>query len=276
MADEVVTNVKYATEFIQTYQQEQSILRETVWTKGELDGHEFVFILSGAVGPAVQKGSNGNIPYKSVSKGNVRVKLIELYGNPVRMDGFNVYLSSVDERAQMQKDGVTSVNVTTDQNIIDVLETTTLNSGAAGPASLGMLLRSCAILDTNFIPDDGQRYGLLTPNAWAQMMKVPQFASKDYVPDMPFAKRTMWKDWNNVKWTRHPSLPGVGTNAAKCFVYHKSAVGHAIADGEMKPEIGFNAEHNYSWAHCRSWQGSVGLQTAGIVQINHNDDPTLI
>jgi len=88
-------------------------------------------------------------------------------------------------------------------------------------------------------------------------------------------KYTMWRDWNGVKWCRHPNLPGVGTSAASCFVYHKSSVGHGLNMGEMTTKVGQNEEHDYSWARTSAYQGAKALQVGGIVKMTHNDTTAL-
>lgn len=275
MADNTELQTLYNDEFTQNYEQKQSILRGTVTTKGEVKGETFVFIIEGTADIAVERGANGLIPVADDTQSNASCTLKE-YHHLARKTHFNVYSSSVPQRLSMQRRGVIAINNKTDQIIIDQLETTTNNTGSAAAATLGLMLKACAIMDTNYVPNDGERYGILTPYAWAQMMRVEQFTSSDYVPDQPFMKNTPWRCWNNVKWTMHPNLPGKGTNAAKCFVYHKHAVGHALNQGEMQTKIGVNDEHDYSWARSSAYQGSKLLLAGGVVQVNHDDTASLV
>ncbi len=139
-----------------------------------------------------------------------------------------------------------------------------------------MLGEAVATLDAHFVPRDGERYGLLTPMAWQQMMKVKEFTSKDWVAeDLPYMKTTEWRMWNSVKWACHPGLTGVGTATAKCFVYHKYAVGHGLNKGTMVTKVGANEEHDYSWARTSAYQGAKKLRDLGIVRIKHNDTASL-
>lgn len=277
MADNTVMATKYATEFTAAFEQKQSFLRGTVTTEGEVKGQNFVFIIEGAADAAVERGSNGNIPYASDDQTSATCTLKE-YHHLARKNNFNVYSSSVPQRLSMQRRGIVSLNYKTDQLILTQLATTTYSANG-GSAITGMalanLLEACAILDENNVPDDGERYGLLTPMAWAHCMKVAQFTSRDYVPDVPFMKYVQWREWNGVKWCRHPSLSGVTTATASCFVYHKSAVGHGMNMGEMVTKVGQNDEHDYSWARTSAYQGSKALQVAGIVKLVHNDTTSL-
>jgi hypothetical protein len=277
MADNTTMQTIYSKEFVSAYEQKQSYLRGTISTEGDIKGNVFVFIIEGAADTAVTRGANGNIPYASDDQTNTSCTLNE-YHHLARKNNFNVFSSSVPQRLSMQRRGTVSINNRTDQLIITELATTTYaaNGGSAiAGMTLGPLLEACAILDQNKVPDDGERYGLLSPKAWGQAMKITQFASRDFVPDQPFMKYTQWREWNGVKWCRHPTLPGVGTATASCFVYHKAAAGHGLNMGEMVTKVGNNDEQDYSWARTSAYQGAKALQVGGIVKLVHNDTTAL-
>lgn len=273
MSDNTNMQTIYGNEFKQTYQQTQSWLRGTVATEGTVKGDKFVFNLSGVVQKAVKRGSNGLIPYGSDSQSTKTVTLEEYYGQPLRKNNFNILASSAPQREQMQKDGVKSINQTTDEIILTALATTTnaYNSGAAVTMNIGHMMDWTSDLWAARVPDDGDVYGLLTPKAWARAMTIEQFSSGDYVSDKPFMNITQWRRWNGIKWARHTDLPGVGTASASCFIYHREAAGHGLNDGDFKTAIGYNEEHDYTWSYCRSYQGSILLQNGGVHVLKHND-----
>lgn len=277
MADNSVLATLYGKEFVSAYEQKQSHLRGTVTTEGDVKGNNFVFIIEGVADTAVSRGANGLIPYASDDQTSATCTLAE-YHHLARKNNFNIYSSSVPQRTSMQRRGIVSLNTKTDDIILTQLATTTYSANG-GSTIAGMtiagLLEACAILDENKVPDDGERYGLLTPMAWAHAMKINQFSSADWVPDRPFMKYTQWRLWNGVKWCRHPNLPGVGGATASCFVYHKAAVGHGLNMGEMVTKVGTNEEQDYSWARTSAYQGAKMLQTAGVVKMVHNDNSSL-
>lgn len=269
----------FANEFTQTYQQRMSVLRGTVQTKGSVQGEKFHFITSGAVDTAVKRAANGDIPVASRKRSKVTATL-EAYYHHMRVPGFNIAATSVPERIQMSKDGVMSINQATDQMIIAEMEKTTYNTGAAAAASLSWALAACELLWENEVPPDGECYAIVTPKAWAQLMKIKEFASRDYVDDKPFMKKVEMRNWMGVKWMVHTRLPGRGTNAAKCFLYHKDAVGHALATPNTGGngyaiEIGVDREQDRSWALAKSYQGAALIQAEGVIQINHDDTAAL-
>lgn len=276
MADATVMQTLYAREFTMAYEQKECWLRGTVTTVGEVQGDNYVFIIESTADSAVERGANGNIPYAADDQSSTTCTLKE-YHHLARKNRFRIFSSSPGQRVSMAKRGVVSLNNKTDQLIIDQLETATYNNGSAAANSLAEMLEAVATLDENYVPNDGERYGLLTPMAWAQAMRVNQFSSGDWVPDQVFVRNQnqMWRNWLGVKWTMHPNLPAKGTSSASCFVYHKSAIGHAINKGEMITRIGENEEHDYSWARASSYQGSKALQLAGIYEMLHDDTAAL-
>lgn len=276
MSDLSVLQTIYAREFVQIFEQKQSILRGTVTTEGDVRGNQYVFIIEGQASTAVTRGASGNIPYAADNQSNATCSLTE-YHHLARKNQFNIEASSVPQRLSMQRRGVVSINQRTDQLILAQAATTTNTTGAAGANSLSKMLYACQILDTNYVPDDGERYGILSPKAWAFAMKIEQFTSKLYVAEdsKPFMNQSMWYDWNGVKWTRHPNLPGTGTAASYCFVYHKNALGHALNLGEMQTYIGYRQEQDYSWARVSAYMGAKMLQIPGVVSLIHDDTATL-
>jgi hypothetical protein len=275
--DNTVMQTLYGKEFVSAYEQKQSYLRGTVTTEGDVKGDKFIFIIEGAADEAVTRGANGNIPYASDDQTSATCQLAE-YHHLARKNNFNVFSSSVPQRLSMQRRGIVSINNKTDNLILTQLATTTFaaNSGnAVAGLTLAAVLESVAILNANKVPNDGERYGLLSPMAYAHLMKVNQFASGDWVSDKPFMKHVHWRSWMDVKWCVHPNLPGVGSGTASCFVYHKASVGHGINMGEMVTKIGQNDEQDYSWARTSAYQGAKALQVSGIVKIVHNDTTAL-
>jgi hypothetical protein len=93
----------------------------------------------------------------------------------------------------------------------------------------------------------------------------------------PYAGQEMsWRDkpmayrWRNCLIIEHPNLPGKATAAEKCFLYHKSAIGHAANTGGVETPVGYDEEQDYSYARASVFMGAKLLQNSGIVVINHD------
>jgi len=115
------------------------------------------------------------------------------------------------------------------------------------------LLQMVEALDANDVPNDGMRYALLTPRAYAMAMTVKEFASSDYVGanGMPFREgirsNGKWLSWMNVMWGAHTGLPGQGTGTAKVFAWHKSAIGYASAKSAGNVAGGSGVSADITW-----------------------------
>lgn len=271
MADNTELQTLYAQEFTENYEQKQAMLRGTVTTKGEVKGNTFIFIIEGLSDAPTQRTAGGLIPVAQDTQSNTSVTLQEWH-HLARKTGFNIASSSVDQRLSMSRRGVNSINYKTDQLIIDQLATTSyvVNSGSAIAMANG-ILEAGAVLDENFVQNDGERYCIMTPKAWALLMTYKQFTSVDWVPDRPFMKYVQWRIWNGIKCAVHPNLPGKGTATASCFVWHKGAVGHALNKGDIQTKVGQNDEHDYAWARATSYQNAKLVLGGGVVKIVHND-----
>lgn len=276
MAD-TAFQLQYRQEFIATFEARQSLLRDSATTEAVIKGNQASFLVAGSgAAEAVTRGVNGLIPARADDLTQSTATLVEWH-DLVRKTGFNVFASQGDQRAVMQQTTMAVINRKIDSDIITVLNTATQDTGAAVPATLGMALRAKTILGNNEVPFDGNVWAAITPAFEAYLLQAPEFSSHDYVSKKPLdGGESAWKDtagfyrWLGVNWVVHPNLPGVGTATEKCFMYHRSAVGHAVnKDGIMSP-VGYEEEQDYSWARASVYMGSLLLQNTGVVVMNHD------
>jgi hemin uptake protein HemP len=269
MAD-TAYQTQYRQEFISGFEQRQSLVRSTVTTEAEVRGNSAVFLVadSGSAS-AVTRGVNGLIPARADNLSQNTATLAEWH-DLVRRTGFNLYASQGDGRRIMQETTMGVLNRKIDADIIAALEAGTQDTGAAATMSLDLVMYSIAILGNNSVPLDGNISGLITPGAFAYLMQTKEFASADYVNNKPFENGMTMFRWANVNWIVHPNLTGKGTNAEKCIVYHKSAIGHACDMDSVKTAVGYDEEQDYSFARASAYMGSKLLQNSGVVIINHD------
>jgi hypothetical protein len=278
MANNTVLQTIYKNEFVDAFEQKQSWLRGLTTTEGEVKGNQFVWPLKQTTAQAVERASNGEIPVQADNQTSVTGTLKE-YHYLTRKTNFNIFGSSVDQRKWMQEDSIRGTNKLCDQLILAQLMTGTNNSGTAAALTAGIAVASVAALFANYVPNDGELFGLLTPKAWAQLMRVKEFTSGDWLgwdtKEFPFMSGVRAKEWLGVKWIMAPFLSGVGTSSAKCVIWHKYAIGHAINQGELSTMVDYNSEQDYSWARTSTYQGSKLLRNEGVYIINHDDTATI-
>jgi hypothetical protein len=276
MAD-TAFQIQYRQEFIASFEARQSLLRQSTTTEAVIKGNQATFLVAGSGGAeAVTRGVNGLIPARADDLTQTTATLQEWH-DLVRKTRFNVFASQGDQRAIMQQTTMGVINRKIDSDIITTLNTGTLDTGTAATASLAMVLRAKTILGNNEVPFDGNVWAAVTPAYEAYLLQVAEFGNADYVTMKPVdSGATAWKDvvgfyrWLGVNWIVHPNLPGVGTSAEKCFMYHSTAIGHAVDTAGLQSPVGYDEEQDYSWARASVFMGTAKLQNSGIVVMNHD------
>jgi hypothetical protein len=274
---ETAFQIQYRQEMIKGFEQRNSLLRDSVTTEAVIKGQQATFlIVDSGDKTAVTRGANGNIPYYANNNTQVTATLQEKHG-PYKVTGFVDFASQGDQRMAAQMNALSVLHRDVDQVIIDELETATNNTGSAVPATLSLVTKAMTKLGNNKVPFDGQIYGLITPAFLGYLMQIPEFGSADFVQKKPLdGDNAAWMDqpgfynWSNVKWIVHPELPGVGTSAEKCFLYHKSAIGHAANVGDMRTFMGYDEVDGFSYCRAELFHGAKLLQNSGAVIINHD------
>jgi hypothetical protein len=267
----------YRKETIAAFEVHQSLTRMTTTTEIQREGNEATFLVAGSGGAtAVTRGVNGRIPGRPDDNTQVTATLVEWH-DKVEKTRFNIFASQGNQRDIMQRTSVGVINRKIDDDIITELNTGTVNTGTAAVASMALVSKAKAILGNNSVPFDNNIYALITPAFEQYLQELAQFTSMDYVNTKPLpGSDSSWEDqqkmmlWRGVNWIVHPSLPGAGTNAEKCFMYHKSAIGHAMDAENMDTAVGYNDEDDYSFARCSAFMASKVLQNSGIVVMNHD------
>lgn len=268
---------QFRQETIAAFEVEGSLVRGTTTTETVIKGNQAEFLVAGSGGAtASTRGVNGLIQARADDNQQHTATLVEWH-DLVRKTRFNVFASQGDQRAIMQRTTVAVMNRKVDDDIITELNTATVNTGAAAVATLALVLKATTLLGNADVPMDGKITGLITPAFLGQLMQIDSFANADYVDSKPLpgmdgaynGSQGFYK-WAGVNWIVHPNLPGVGTNAEKCFMYHRDAIGHAMDVGNMNTAVGYDDEQDYSFARCTCFMGTKILQNSGIVVMNHD------
>lgn len=282
MAD-TAFQTQFRQEFVRGFEQRQSLLRDSVTTEAVVKGNQATFLIADSGGAeATTRGNNGRIPGRPDNLNQVTATLQEWHDKPERT-GFNLFASQSEGRRIMQETAMSVINRKVDQTIITELNTGTLNTGAAAVGSLALAVKAYTILGNNDVPiTDGQVSALITPAFLAYLLQTKEFASADYVSKKPLDSGTPgpgglsmdaspgFYKWMSINWIIHPNLPGKGTSAEKCFMYHRSAIGHAAPTDLIQTYADYNKEDDYSFARCTAYMGGKLLQNSGVVVINHD------
>ena len=261
----------YRQEFISGFEQRQSLLRKTCTTEADINGNTAVFLVadSGSAS-AVTRGSNGLIPGRADNLTQNSCTLVEWHDKPVRT-GFNLYASQGDGRRIMQETTMGVLNRKVDSDIIAQLDTATQDTGATQTGSLSLVMYAKTILGNNDVENDGNIFAVITPAFEAYLMQTKEFASADYVSNKKFEMQNgSYFKWAGVNFIVSTRLTGKGTSSESCYMYHKSAIGHACDTERLSVTPGYVEEHAYSFCLATGYFGSKLLQNSGIVKMVHD------
>lgn len=274
MADSAF-QIQYRQEFIAAFEQHQSLLRETVTTEAVIKGQQAVFLVAGSgSATAVTRGLNGRIPARNDSNTQNTCTLQEWH-DLVRKTGFNVFASQGNQRAVMQMTTMAVLNRKIDDLIISQLNTGTVAIGSSSTIPNVSLFQNARVkLSNASVPWDQNITLLCQPSFLAYLEQATEFSNAQYVDLRPYAgTNASWKDkpqayrWRNCLLVEHPNLPGRGTSSEKSFLYHKTAIGHAMDTAGMQSPVGYDNEQDYSWARASANMGALMLQNTGTVVI---------
>lgn len=270
--------VQYRQEFIQAFEQHQSLLRDTVTTEATVKGQQAVFLVAGSNNAeATSRGVNGLIPARADDNDQNTCTLKEWH-DLVRKTGFNVFASQGNQRAIMQMTTMAVINRKIDDQIITELNTGTVSIGDSTTIPGVSLFQNGRVkLSNASVPWDSNITLLCQPSFLAYLEQAPEFANADYVNMRPYANEdASWKDkpmayrWRNCMIIEHPNLPGKGTSSEISFLYHKTAIGHAMDSSGLQSPVGYDDEQDYSWARASAYMGAKLLQNSGVITITHD------
>jgi len=280
MAD-TAFQVMYRDEWTRGFERNQATLRASVTTEAMVKGRQATFLVATTNREAVTRGSNGLIPAASDNLEQPVATLEEKHDKPQKTN-FNIFAGQSNQREILQSQSRGVINRDIDNVILAMLNTGTVfaNANASILTKNLMGVAKTKLWNAN-VPADGNVYAAITPSAWDNLENDPSFSSADYVSTKPVQEGIVrgpnveggpqWKFWGGVWYTQHTGLPGVGTNLARCFLWHKAAIGHAYDRNDIMAMAGYNEEDDYSWARTTIYHGAVKLQNAGIVIIRHDD-----
>ena len=272
MAD-TAFQIQYRQEAIMGFEQGMSLLTSSVTTEATFNGNQATFLVADSGGAVAKtRGVNGLIPSRSDNLNQFTCTLVENH-DLVRRTGFNIFASQGDGRRIMQDTSRKVINKARDQDILLELANATLNTGASVTASLALVVKAKVILGNNEVDmeEEDNLFFVASPAFEAYLLQIPEFSKSSYVEVKPLVGPSrMYRRWAGFNWIFHPKIAGKGTNAEKCFAYHRSAIGQAANAGGMQALAGYHEEQDYSWARTSIFMGSKILQNSGIVVVNHD------
>ena len=259
---------QFEAEVHMAYQRMGSKLANTVRQTKNVKGSQARFQKVGK-GAAVTKNRHSEVPTMDIAHTTVDVTLADFYASDY-VDTLDEMKTNIDERQVLAQSAAAALGRKTDQLILDVLDAgTNSNNIVHGSAAL-TLAKSLAIYEAfgdADIPDDGQRYFVVSPAGWADLLAIDQFSNADYVGDaqLPFAGGMTAKRWLGFMWFTHSGLTKASTTR-NTHAYHKSAIGLATG-ADIKTEVNYIPEKVAHLTTSYMSMQAVAIDPLGFMQV---------
>lgn len=273
---------EWKEEFVLDYGQRKALLPSRCARSGWAPGNGTVtFTIVQDNQQTSTRAADGKIIYRNTDQDDVSVALTEALGAE-RITNFSAFKSSADQRKIQYTRVKNAIERDMDDKVLDVLDGTTHveDSGtiAGGAASgTGFVMNSTnaleliAIWHQRTVGAEGEVTCVMSIKAFLQMEADPKISNRDYSNEMPLSRGKKPFTWMGVLWMPFPRpLDGEGTNAAKCWVFDRNAVGwHDTGDATLR--VGFNDEHLYHFTNGQEWCATHQLLDDGVTEFLHED-----
>lgn len=281
---------QYEMEVHHLFQRQGGYLRAAVRTKDNVKGKSTTFQKIGK-GTATTKSRHGVITPMNQDHTAVECTLADFYAGDW-VDKLDEAKVNHDERMAIAQGGAWALGRKVDDQVLVAMDGTSQSAITFTKTSIqaieNSLLTIGQTLDGADIPNDGQRFVVLTPKAYNAAMKVTSFANSQYVraDNQPFEQGApifSWRRWMNTLWTSHTGCPGVTGASAKGFAFHRSAVGYATganAGGDMgnqqvAADITWHGDRAAHFVNHMMSGGAVLIDDTGVYEISIDDTVAL-
>lgn len=265
---------QFNDEFVMDFDRAPPRLKMCVNSRGVVGAETIKFDVVDPSQGVVQKGRDGKIPQVQLGLSQVSALNEKIYSGKFMESNFDLFRGNPNMKSAMRERGITAIGKGVDQKIIDTLDSSSVElSGTAGTLStLGEVSKWLAVLWNKDIPDDdGNVFAVVTKNASLQLNRIDEFKSADYI-DVKISEQAPLarvKRWQGVNWISHNGLTGRGTASAKCYLLHKSAIGHMLS-GDPESHMFTDDDDNFGMWFAAVHAAAVCLPR-GIVRYLHDD-----
>jgi hypothetical protein len=257
------------------FNQRSAMLRPTVDTRGIIRAETARFYVMGN-GITQTKSRNGDIPQQDLDLSYVTATMADRYWRK-DVDKLDMAKVTAELRPILVEDASGAFGRYADDQIIQAMDAgagtnlgnSTTETRFGRNAALGMFR---TLMNTG-MRNDGRIFAAITPNACSQLMTEPEFASADYTgpTDLPWKAMGMdIRTWLGVHWIVCTRNTGNNTSQAFQYMWHQSAVGHAV-NAEVEIEFA-QKEAGWGWiAKGAMSMGAVVKDGTGVVRYVSDD-----
>lgn len=256
------------------YQQYGSKLRNCVRLKTVNPGEIARFQTLGK-GTATDKSRNGDVVPMNPVHAYKDATSTDKYA-PEYVDKLDDLKNNIDERMLYARTGAGALGREVDSRIITVLNAVTHNTIDANGVGLtkNKILNAILKLNEHDVPDDGDRWGVLSAQAWEEFINISQVGSKDYITNLVWTKGTQLVQWRGINWFFHSALSLSSTTRSN-FIFHRTAVGLA-ENAQIQTMIDWVPQKAAWLIDSMMSCGAVVIDEEGIVKISADESSTAL
>jgi len=200
-----------------------------------------------AKGSASTKARHAEVVAMNSVHSNVTATLSDFYAADY-VDKLDELKVNIDERNIVAQNAAYALGRKTDEIVTDTFDAgaTALANNSAGTTT-GMNLDKAQnvfeIFGNNDVPDDGQRYWVVGPKQWSDLLDIDQFSRAEYIgeADLPYKGGMTAKRWLSFMWMGFSGLPTSGSTDRHTMAFHKSSLGLGVGS-DVRTEVNYIPE----------------------------------
>ena len=237
---------QFEAEVHMAYQRMGSKLKNMVRNVSNVKGSTVQF-QKVAKGSASTKARHAEVVAMNSVHSNVTATLSDFYAADY-VDKLDELKVNIDERNIVAQNAAYALGRKTDEIVTDTFDAsaTALANNSAG-STTGMNLDKAQnvfeIFGNNDVPDDGQRYWVVGPKQWSDLLDIDQFSRAEYIgeADLPYKGGMTAKRWLSFMWMGFSGLPTSGSTDRHTMAFHKSSLGMGVGS-DVRTEVNYIPE----------------------------------
>lgn len=241
--------------------------------KKAVKGETVKFFKAGK-GTAGTKTRHGLVPTMNIDHNSVSATMADYYAADY-VDDLDELKLDIDERRVVASSAAAALGRKTDSILTTVMGAATGNA-LIPDATDGLILAKATLMFERFgnndVPDDGQRYCLVGPEGWTDLLAIEAFSNADFIgsDQLPYKGGMVAKQWLSFTWIGFSGLPdgAAGTAEARAIGFHRTAVGLGVGK-EVSTKIDWVAERSANLISSKMSMGAVNIDELGIQCIDY-------
>ena len=236
---------QFEAEVHMAYQRMGSKLKNLVRTVNGVNGSSVKF-QKVAKGSANTKARHAEVVAMDLSHSNVSATLTDYYAADY-VDKLDELKVNIDERQVVAQSAAYALGRKTDSVLTGIMDGATQlannSSGTGTGMNLGKAQAMMELFNTNDVPDDQQRFWVVGPKQWSDLINLDQFSRVEYVGEgeRPYAGGMTAKRWLGFLWFVHSGLETSGSTDRHTVAFHKSSLGLGVGS-DVKTEVNYIPE----------------------------------